>query len=122
MEPDGPVSGQEVPAEVPLPDTYRALNAQRAGMDRSIATLAPDDPARDALWQDLERVLQNLDGVVARLAQSPAAQLSDLRAKADVLATLLQAGDAGQGPVVSDDARSALTLSLIGDIVRLVSA
>src|ERR1700709_2255956 len=81
--------------------------------------LPPDDPARDVLWQDLESVLARLRDIVGDLAGSPAAHLSELRDKADVLANLLRSDGTGSGPVIPDKGRIALALSLTDDVVQL---
>jgi hypothetical protein len=101
-----------------LSDSYHALNAQRVTIDRRFAILAPDDPTRDALWQEVGSVLVNLGKIVSQLAECPPAHLSELGKKADVLASLLRPGEDG-GPIVSDDQKEALALSLAGDLARL---
>jgi hypothetical protein len=121
MEIDGTALNGSSPVNPPLADAYDALNIQRIDIDRRMLALNPDDPARETLWQDLDVVLGKLGEVVGRLANSPAAQLSDLRAKAEVLATLLRADEEDAGPILSEAERSALALSLVGDITRLVS-
>jgi hypothetical protein len=102
-----------------LSDAYRGLNSQRLDIDRNMTILAPDDPARDVLWQELESVLARLRDIVGDLAGSPAEHLSELRDKADVLATLLRPDGTGSGPVIPDEERVALALSLTDDVVRL---
>ena len=119
METDGTASDQSLNVEMSLPDGYRILNNQRIDIDRRMMMLAPNDPARDILWQDLERVLVKLRETVGRLAKSPATRLPEIRAKADVLATLLRSGDDSAGPVIPEDERSGLALSLVEDIARL---
>jgi hypothetical protein len=99
-------------------DTYRTLNGRRTDIDWRIATLAPDDPTRGILWQELELLLTKLRKTVSDLARSPATHLLELQAKAVVLATLLQPGETGGGPVISEDERTALALSLTDDMVR----
>src|ERR1700712_4014390 len=94
-----------------LSDTYRTLNGRRTDIDWRIATLAPDDPTRGILWQKLELLLTKLRKTVSDLARSPATHLLELQAKAVVLATLLQPGETGGGPVISEDERTALALS-----------
>jgi hypothetical protein len=120
METDGTAANQGLSEEPSLPDLYRALNNRRVDIDRRMAVLPPDDPARDVLWQDLEHVLADLRKVVGRLTNTPATQLSEMRAKANVLATLLRSGGDGGGPVIPENERLALTLSLIDDIGRLL--
>ena len=119
METDGTASNQGLNAEMSLPDGYRILNNQRIDIDRRMTMLAPDDPARDILWQDLEPVLARMRETVGRLAKSPATQMLEIRAKANVLAMLLRSGDDGAGPVIPEDERSALALSLVEDIAQL---
>jgi hypothetical protein len=119
MANNGTACGHGVSRALALPDTYTALNAQRIDIDQRIIALAADDPARNVLWQELEVVLARLREVVRDLAGSPATQFSELRAKASVLATLLRPDEAGGGPIIPDDERAALALSLTDDVVRL---
>lgn len=116
---DGPGSDQGVPIGLPLVEAYRLLDDRRTEIDRHMTGLAPDDPARDILWQELEPLLLKLREVVRSLAQSQATQLPEVRAKADVLATLLRAGGLDGGPVIPESERAALALSLTEDIARL---
>ena len=116
---DEHASGQGISAELPLAEAYRLLDDKRIDIDRHMASLAPQDPARDILWQELEPILLKLREVVTSLAKSKATQLPDLRAKANVLAALLRAGEPGGGPVIPENEKSALALSLTEDIARL---
>jgi hypothetical protein len=108
------VSGQSV--GLSLDEAYRALNNRRIELDGRITSLPPDDPAREALWQSLQPVMDELRQVVADLTGSPAADLSLLRAKAAILAGLLQAEDNGRDPIIPESERNALALSLANDI------
>lgn len=119
MEIDGNASDQTLNVEKSLPDDYRILNNQRIDIDRRMMMMAPNDPARDILWQVLEPVLAEMRETVGLLAKTPATRLFEIRAKADVLATLLRSGDDRAGPVIPEDERSALALSLVEDIARL---
>jgi hypothetical protein len=110
------VSGQSV--GLSLDEAYRALNNRRIELDGRITSLPPDDPAREALWQSLQPVMDELRQVVADLTGSPAADLSLLRAKAAILAGLLQAEDNGRDPIIPESERNALALSLANDIAR----
>jgi hypothetical protein len=94
------------------------LDGRRIDLDRHITSLAEDDPARDILWQELEAVLAQFGQVVNALAKSHATRLPEIRAKADMLAALLRSTD-HSGPIISDDERSELALSLTEDIARL---
>ncbi|MGD0104705.1 MAG: hypothetical protein ABSC06_11780 [Rhodopila sp.] len=116
---DGVGSEQGIPPELSLAEAYRILDDRRSDIDRRIASLAPDDPARDILWQELETVLLKLRELVNGLAKSQATHWPELRAKANVLATLLRAGNPGGGPLIPEDERSALALSLTEDVARL---
>lgn len=107
------------PIELPFAEAYRLLDDKRIDIDRHIASLSLQDPARDILWQELELLLTKMRDVVMNLAKSQATQLSDLRAKAKVLAALLRAGEPGGGPLIPEHERSALALSLTEDIARL---
>jgi hypothetical protein len=115
---DGTTSNNSVSGALLLSDTYRTLNGQRINIDRRIAALAPDDPTRGILWQELESLLTKLHEIVNDLARSPATHLLELQAKADVLATLLRPGETGGGPVISEDERAALALSLTDDMAQ----
>ena len=121
METGETESTSGIAKKLPLSEAYRALNDQRIDADRRMTVLAPDDPARDLLWQELEAVLLELGNVVSRLAKSHPAHLPELRAKADVMAALLRAGDGGCGPMIPEDEKSALALSTIEDIARLTT-
>jgi hypothetical protein len=109
-------SDQGKPAEPRLAEAYRQLDDKRMDIDRRMTALAPGDPRRDILWQELEPVITLLRQVVSNLAKSPATQLPELRAKADVLASLLR-GEGGA--ILPEDEKSALALSLTQDIARL---
>jgi len=80
--------------------------------------LPPHDPERDQLWQELEAVLATVSEVVGRLTLIPASDMAELRAKAGVLATLRQSGDAVDGPILPEKER-ALALSLAHNTVEL---
>jgi hypothetical protein len=105
-----------------LIESYRALNDRRTDIDRRMILLGPNDPARESLWQALESVLVELRHVVYLLAQSPADHLPQLVVKAEVLATLFRHGDpGGGGPLIPEEERSALLLSVTDDIARLAA-
>ena len=70
----------------------------------------------DTLWQELEDVLLELGNAVERLASISATQLTELRAKAEVLAVLMRTDDVGGEPVLPHDRTRALALSLIDDL------
>jgi hypothetical protein len=116
---EGIVLGEGVPGGIQLAEAFRLLDEQRLDLDRRMATLAPDDPARDDSWQALETVLAELREVVINLAKSPAVDLLELRAKAGVLATLLRSEVDGGGQIFTDAERAALALSITDDIARL---
>jgi hypothetical protein len=115
---DGSVSFSGLAAGLSLDEAYRALNNRRIELDRRIASLPPDDPAREELWQSLQPVMDELRQVVAGLAGSPAADLPGLQAKAAILAGLLKAEDNGHDPIIPGSERNALALSLTNDIAR----
>ena len=102
-----------------LPEAYRILNKQRIDIDQRITALPPDDPARIILWQELESLLVRLRQVVSDLAKSPATHLLEMQAKAAVLATLLQPDETDGGPILPEEEKSALALSLTDDVSRL---
>jgi hypothetical protein len=58
---------------------------------------------------------------VSDLAVSPARDFSALRDKADVLAMLLRPEAPGGGPIIPEDERTALVLSLTDDVARLLA-
>jgi hypothetical protein len=115
---DGSASANGLSVGLALDEAYRALNNRRIEFDRRITSLPPDDPAREALWQSLQPVMDELRQVVADLTGSPAAELSGLRAKAAILAGLLQAENNGRDPIIPESERNALALSLANDIAR----
>jgi hypothetical protein len=94
------------------------LNSQRIILDKRIIGLLADDPSADIFWQELADVLTNLRNTVGRLLQVPASQLTDVRSKADVLATLILSTGAGC-PIISDDQIRVLALSLADDVIGL---
>ena len=102
-----------------LYDALWALNDQRIDIDRRITVLPPDDFSSDTLWRELELVLVKLREVVSQLAKTPATHIPELRAKAEVLATLLRSNDTNGGPVIPKDEIWALALSLTTDVAEL---
>ena len=110
---------QDQPGDPSIPAAFRALNLRRLDLDRCIAGLPANDLSREELWQELEAVLVALRNLVSRLASSPATQLPELRAKAEVLAMLLNPDDSEGGLVISETERSVLALSLTDDIIRM---
>ena len=116
---DGTASNNSFSNGLPLLEVYRALDNQRIDIDRHINSLAPDDPARDPLWIELDQVLAELRQVIGQLARAPAPHLPELQAKAAVLATLLRPEDNGHGDIIPEADKLALALSLADDITRL---
>lgn len=108
-----------LPAGLPPPEAFRWLNDRRIDLDRRLTTLPPGDPSRDLLWLELEPILAKMRVVVKHLAESAALQMSDVQAKAAVLATLVRPGENGGDAIISDAEKSTLTLSLTDDIARL---
>lgn len=116
---DGKAADTGMPQGLPLADVYRLLDVKRLDIDQRLTALPPDDPARDAVWLELEPVLTELREVVRELTQSRATRLTELRAKAAILAQLLRPEQAGGGPPIPDGDKSALALSITDDIARL---
>jgi hypothetical protein len=116
---DGKASDTGMPAGLPLAEVYRLLDDQRLLIDQRLAALPPDDLARDAAWLELEQVLNKLRAVVRELTRSRASHLAELRAKAAILAQLLQPEQADGGPPIPDNEKSALALSITDDIAGL---
>lgn len=104
---------------VRLAEAYRLLEEQRIEIDHRLAKMAPDDPARPDMWQELEDVLVGLRRVLIKLAKAPAADLADFRSKAAVLASLLRSEINGQGQLIPEVEKAALALSITDDIARL---
>lgn len=98
------------------------LNEQRLDLDRRLGSLADSDPNREALWLELEPVLNKMREVVSDLSKLPATRLPDVQAKAAVLAALIRPERSGHGAIVPETEKSALTLSLTDDIVRLAGS
>ncbi len=119
MNPDEAASSHDTPGDATVAETYELLNLRRVDLDRHIAALATDDPARDEAWQELEATLAEMRRLVGLLACSPANCPSELRAKAEVLVTLLRPGEPGGGPVIPKAEQSALALSLADDVIGL---
>jgi hypothetical protein len=101
-----------------LCDDFTRMNALRLDIDRRIMALPPYGHERDQLWQELEAVLASVSEVVGKLTLTPASDMAELRAKAQVLATLRQSGDAVDGPIMPEVER-ALALSLAHNTVEL---
>jgi hypothetical protein len=101
-----------------LCDMYRQLDNRRLDIDQRIMALPPDDPDRETLWHELEANLAELRGVISQLAVAPAADVTQVRAKAAVLATLLRSRDPDGNAVIPDDENAALALALADDVVR----
>jgi hypothetical protein len=118
MGTDGTALSNGVTGALLLLDTYHTLNRQRTDINRHIAALAPDDPAQAILWQELDSLLCSLNIIVSALTRFPATHLPELQAKADVLATLLKPGETGGGPIIPENKRVALALSLTDDVAR----
>jgi hypothetical protein len=119
MQTDGAASVNGTALGLSLAEAYRMLDDKRLDIDRRIAGLGTNDPARDELWLELEPVLTKLRTVVSELAKVQAVHLAELQAKAAVLARLLRPEDDNSGQVIPDAERSALALSLTDDIAQL---
>ena len=76
-----------------------------------------EDPDRDMLWRNLEPLLTRLREVIDRLAKAPATNMSQLRAKAEILATLLRERDSAGPRYVPECETTALALALADAIV-----
>ena len=95
----------------------RMLNDQRMDLDRRMAVLQLGaDIGCDALWQELEDVLEELEDAAKQLAQVSATRLTEVRAKAEILAMLMRSDDVGDGPVIPYDKTRELALSLTDDL------
>ena len=98
-----------------LCDIYRRLDTKRVDIDRRVMSLRAEDPDRDMLWRNLEPLLTRLREVIDRLAKAPATNMSQLRAKAEILAMLLRERDSC--PIVPECETTALALALADAIV-----
>jgi hypothetical protein len=92
---------------------YRNLDQRRQQIDRQMTTQVEEEGAREQLWAELETTLAQLHDVTDRLTRLPAARLSELRAKAGVVAALMN----GTGPEVAEGERTGLALSLANDML-----
>ena len=116
----GSVPVQGTPEVLTLCEAYRELNDQRIAWDHRIRALPPDDPGREELWLELDNALAKMQDLVRRLADTPAVNLTELRRKATVLATLLRSvEEAGGGSIMQDHFSKALALSISDDIAGL---
>jgi hypothetical protein len=88
-------------------------------LDRRITVLPADDHRGDEAWKELEDVLEELGDAAERLARVSATQLTEVRAKAEVLTILMRANAAEDGPVVPQDKTQALILSLTDDLAGM---
>src|SRR5690242_4967652 len=73
-----------------LCDRYRTLDQRRIELDQRIMASLGGDQNPETLWQEQEAVLQELHGLIAQLASTPAIDRDGLRGKASVLAILLR--------------------------------
>jgi hypothetical protein len=92
---------------------YRNLDQRRKQIDEQMMTQVEEAGAREQLWSELETTLAQLDDITDRLTRLPAARLSELRAKATVVAALMN----GTGPDVAEGQRTGLALSLANDML-----
>jgi len=92
---------------------YRNLDHRRKQIDKQMMTQVEEEGARAQLWAELEATLTQLHNITDRLTRLPAARLSELRAKAAVVAALMN----GTGPVVAEGERTGLALSLANDML-----
>lgn len=100
--------------------TCLCLNKQRIDLDRRITALHLQNyKGEDALWQELEDVLLEMAEAAQQLASISATQLTELRAKADVLAMLMCTDDVGSDPVLPHSRTRELALSLAKDLAGL---
>ncbi len=71
-------------------DAYRALDHDRTYLEQRMVTWPGADTERDRAWQQLETILAQQSHLVAKLAMTASASLAELRAKAAVLACVVQ--------------------------------
>jgi hypothetical protein len=81
------------PGVLALYAKFLELDGSRIGINERMTALSPEDPSWDMLWVELEAVLARLREIVDRIADTPAINIAELRAKAVVLATRLRSGD-----------------------------
>ena len=101
-----------------LCEIYMVLNGKRANLDQRLIALAETDREQSCLWQQLEIVGTELSHAVGRLATTQATDLLGLRAKASVLALLLQACRADPAALSAEVV--ALALSVADEVPRLI--
>jgi hypothetical protein len=101
---------------VQLCEAYRALNALRIGLDLRIMGLPPDADGREELWAELEAHLARMSDIAGRLTMARATRMTQLRAKAGILATLLRDSDTGGNDIMPERKMMDLALSLADDI------
>jgi GTP1/Obg family GTP-binding protein len=98
---------------------YTTLNAARAALDERIHRASTSDPATPSLeplhplWTELEDVLSQQEAILAVLADTAAATLTELRIKTDVLDRLMRPGR--DNPVETEAGRK-LAASIVRDI------
>jgi len=102
-----------------LCEAYRALNALRVGLDQRIMGLPPDAAGREELWAEMESHLARMSDIAGRLTMARATGMPQLRAKADILATLLRGNDTGGNDIIPERKMMDLALSLADDIADL---
>ena len=120
MIPDEDARATGAPNLVVLRSSCRRLNDQRIDLDRRIAVQRlEEDFGCYAVWQERQDVLEDLGAAAERLARVSATRLTEVRAKAEVLALLMRPN--GGEPIVPQDKTRALTLSLTDDLAGLAA-
>jgi hypothetical protein len=132
---------------IPLAEAFHVPGRRRIDLDRRLANLTPEDPARSEVWQELEEMPEALHEVVRELASMPAVNRAELQAvfvlshasrapafagtssersaqrdharKAAILVTLRRSEVGGGGQVIADPKRIALAVSITDDIASL---
>ena len=100
-----------------LCEKFRDLNNRRSELDDRVT--AATNASRDEHWLELEAALADINELIARVAEAQAADIAELRAKAEVLASLLKSNTSNDGFATEQNLTSKLALSLANDIAVL---
>ena len=111
----------ETPGLIALCSICRMLNDQRIELDRRILALAPDDLSGNLLRHELDDLLEKLQVYARKMARVSATGISEVRSKAQALASFMRSDNGMGGSLIPDDMIWALALSLVDDLANLTT-
>ncbi|MBS0638418.1 MAG: hypothetical protein U1E70_24715 [Acetobacteraceae bacterium] len=90
---------------------YLRLDEERLRIERRLTALPERAPARDEAWQELEVILKQLAGLLAKLAALPSLSAEQMKAKAEVLGRALRPAIADPSVATADMLKLARALA-----------